>query len=210
MTLTYSLILRLISSIFVEDRYLVSLLQIERYSGWTSAELPGLPQILRLLSAVLIISFAILFLFCFFYSTLICFRFHFQRVIETQVWFKHDWTDVIVRAATFAKEDKEHLEDLRVFAATMVSPTEIIQIFLFSLHARYVSFFLDNNNLLTEYFKCKQTNALSDKSSETRFISWWLLSKDVSKMRLWGTFILTTCLKCHSVALGSLLKTVYF
>lgn len=46
-----------------------------------------------------------------------------------------------------------------MFAATIVSPTEIIQIFLFSLHARYVSFFLDNNNLLTEYFKCKQTNA---------------------------------------------------
>ena len=57
---------------------------------------------------------------------------------------------LLKRAATFAKEDKEHLEDLRVFAATIVSPAEIIQIFLFSLHARYVSFFLDNNNLLTE------------------------------------------------------------
>ena len=34
--------------------------------------------------------------------------------------------------------------------------------------------------------------------------------KNVSKMRLWGTFILTPCLKCHSVALGFLLKTVYF
>ena len=145
----------------------MNLLQIKIFSGWTSAELSGLPQILRLPSAVLIISFAILFVFCFFYSTLICFRFHFQRVIETQVWFNHDWTDVIVESGHFCKRgQRASWRSPRVCCDNSLSNRDYSNLSLFI--TRTICLFLFGQQQFAHGIFQMQTNKRSDQTNPVK------------------------------------------
>ena len=151
----------LISSIFVEDQYLVSLLQIERYSGWTSAQLSGLPQILRLPSVD--------HLFC--YRIFILFRSVsvsiFQRVIETQVWFNHDWTDVIVESGHFCKRgQRASWRSPRVCCDNSFSNRDYSNLSLFI--TRTICLFLFGQQQFAHGIFQMQTNKRSDQKNPVK------------------------------------------